>query len=151
EVDGSEVDGAENAVTDGPFSFVVTELGYAKRTAASAWDAKHRGGLGVKVGKLTDERGDLVGALLVDETDEVLVIMESGKVVRSNVAEVPAKGRNTMGVIFAKPGKGDKVIGIARNVERKVEEEVEAEEDAAAEAPSAETPAAAEAPATDES
>ncbi|MFV0285439.1 MAG: DNA gyrase subunit A [Demequina sp.] len=150
EVDGSEVDGAEGAVTDGPFSFVVTELGYAKRTAASAWDAKHRGGLGVKVGKLTDERGDLVGALLVDETDEVLVIMESGKVVRSNVAEVPAKGRNTMGVIFAKPGKGDKVIGIARNVERKVEEEVEAEEDAA-EAPSAETPAAAEAPATDES
>ncbi|GMA35735.1 hypothetical protein GCM10025876_19390 [Demequina litorisediminis] len=91
-----------------------------------------------------------MGALLVDETDEVLVIMESGKVVRSNVAEVPAKGRNTMGVIFAKPGKGDKVIGIARNVERKVEEEVEAEEDAA-EAPSAETPAAAETPATDES
>nr|WP_255376093.1 DNA gyrase subunit A [Demequina sp. NBRC 110057] len=146
----TDAEGAEVEVSDGPYSFVVTELGYAKRTAASAWDAKHRGGLGVKVGKLTDERGDLVGALLVDETDEVLVIMESGKVVRSNVVEVPAKGRNTMGVIFAKPGKGDKVIGIARNVERKVEEEVEAED---AEAPeSAETPAAAaEAPATDES
>ena len=141
----TDAEGDEVEVSDGPYSFVVTELGYAKRTAASAWDAKHRGGLGVKVGKLTDERGDLVGALLVDETDEVLVIMESGKVVRSNVAEVPAKGRNTMGVIFAKPGKGDKVIGIARNVERKVEEEVEAEADA----PSAETPADAvdEAPA----
>nr|WP_062077245.1 DNA gyrase subunit A [Demequina globuliformis] len=124
----TDADGDEVEVSDGPFSFVVTELGYAKRTAASAWDAKHRGGLGVKVGKLTDERGDLVGALLVDETDEVLVIMESGKVVRSNVSEVPSKGRNTMGVIFAKPAKNDKIIGIARNVERKVEEEVEAEE-----------------------
>ncbi|WP_084129215.1 DNA gyrase subunit A [Demequina sp. NBRC 110055] len=133
----TDAEGDEVEVSDGPYSFVVTELGYAKRTAASAWDAKHRGGLGVKVGKLTDERGDLVGALLVDETDEVLVIMESGKVVRSNVVEVPAKGRNTMGVIFAKPGKGDKVIGIARNVERKVEDEVDAEE---ADAPSAQTP-----------
>lgn len=117
----TDADGDEVTVSDGPYSFVVTELGYAKRTAASAWDAKHRGGLGVKVGKLTDERGDLVGALLVDETDEVLVIMSSGKVVRSNVAEVPAKGRNTMGVIFAKPSKNDKVIGIARNVERKLD------------------------------
>nr|WP_062070521.1 DNA gyrase subunit A [Demequina sediminicola] len=130
EADGTvtDADGDEITVSDGPYSFVVTELGYAKRTAASAWDAKHRGGLGVKVGKLTDERGDLVGALLVDETDEVLVIMESGKVMRSPVTEVPAKGRNTMGVIFAKPAKGDKIIGIARNVERKLDEEVAAEE-----------------------
>nr|WP_255372752.1 DNA gyrase subunit A [Demequina sp. NBRC 110051] len=142
----TDAEGDEVEVSDGPYSFVVTELGYAKRTAASAWDAKHRGGLGVKVGKLTDERGDLVGALLVDETDEVLVIMESGKVVRSNVVEVPAKGRNTMGVIFAKPGKGDKVIGIARNVERKVEEEVEAEADASSAEPPADAVAEAPAP-----
>ncbi|WP_082096187.1 DNA gyrase subunit A [Demequina flava] len=143
----TDEDGDEVNVSDGPYSFVVTELGYAKRTAASAWDAKHRGGLGVKVGKLTDERGDLVGSLLVDETDEVLVIMSSGKVVRSNVSEVPAKGRNTMGVIFAKPAKNDKIIGIARNVERKVEEEVEAAEAEDDDAPV--TPDAATAPAAE--
>ena len=59
-----------------------------------------------------------MGALLVDDADEVLVIMESGKVMRAFVTEVPAKGRDTMGVIFAKPAAGDRIIGIARNVER---------------------------------
>ncbi|WNM28874.1 DNA gyrase subunit A [Demequina capsici] len=114
-----EVEVDEDAILgDGPYSFVVTAAGYAKRTSASAWSAKHRGGLGVKVATLTEERGDLVGAMLVEDTDEVLVIMESGKVMRSPVSEVPVKGKNTMGVIFAKPGKNDRIIGIARNVER---------------------------------
>ncbi|WP_082097204.1 DNA gyrase subunit A [Demequina silvatica] len=134
----SDAEGAEEevAVADGPFSFVVTRHGYAKRTSASAWSPKHRGGLGVKVATLTEERGDLVGAMLVEDTDEVLVIMESGKVVRSAVAEVPVKGKNSMGVIFAKPAKGDRIIGIARNVERNldVDEPLEGEDAEAAEA-----------------
>ncbi|WP_082110033.1 DNA gyrase subunit A [Demequina phytophila] len=119
----TDAEAAEEEVTvsDGPFSFVVTRHGYAKRTSASAWSPKHRGGLGVKVATLTEERGDLVGAMLVEDTDEVLVIMESGKVVRSAVAEVPVKGKNSMGVIFAKPAKGDRIIGIARNVERNLD------------------------------
>ena len=96
----------------------MTEGGYAKRTAVSQYRRQGRGGLGIKVAKLQDERGDLVGALLVDDADEVLVIMESGKVMRAFVSEVPAKGRDTMGVIFAKPAAGDRIIGIARNVER---------------------------------
>jgi DNA gyrase subunit A len=109
---------AMDVVTEGSFSFVVTEGGYAKRTAVEEYRVQGRGGLGIKVAKLQDERGDLVGALLVEEHDEVLVIMEGGKVMRAQVNEVPAKGRDTMGVIFAKPGKDDKIIGIARNVER---------------------------------
>ncbi|MDN5693138.1 MAG: DNA gyrase subunit A, partial [Micrococcaceae bacterium] len=64
------------------------------------------------------------------ENDEVLVVMESGKVVRSTVSEVPARGRDTMGVIFAKPGPNDTIVGVARNAEREIEKEV-AEEDAA--------------------
>ncbi|WP_062381110.1 DNA gyrase subunit A [Demequina pelophila] len=114
---------------DGPYSFVVTRHGYAKRTSASAWGVKHRGGLGVKVATLTEERGDLVGALLVEDTDEVLVMMESGKVVRSAVSEVPVKGKNSMGVIFAKPSKGDRIIGIARNVERNLDADEAAEDE----------------------
>ena len=109
---------AMDVVTEGSYSFVVTEGGYAKRTSVDEYRVQGRGGLGIKVAKLQDERGDLVGALLVEEHDEVLVIMEGGKVMRALVNEVPAKGRDTMGVIFAKPGKDDRIIGIARNVER---------------------------------
>ncbi|MFP5359354.1 MAG: DNA gyrase subunit A [Actinomycetes bacterium] len=120
---------AMDVVTEGSFSFVVTEGGFAKRTEMTVENYRQqgRGGLGIKVANLQEARGDLVGALLVEEADEVLVIMESGKVVRSAVAEVPAKGRNTMGVIFAKPANGDKIIGIARNVERNLEAEEAAE------------------------
>ncbi len=109
---------ALDVVTDGAYSFVVTDGGYAKRTSVDEYRVQGRGGLGIKVAKLQEERGHLVGALLVEESDEVLVIMSGGKVVRSLVNEVPAKGRDTMGVIFAKPAKGDHIIGVARNVER---------------------------------
>ena len=117
-----------NVVTEDSFVFIVTEGGYAKRTAVGEYRLQGRGGLGIKVAKLVEDRGDLIGALIVQEDDEVLVVMGGGKVVRSNVAEVPAKGRDTMGVIFAKPDKNDRIIGIARNSERGLEEEDEAEE-----------------------
>ena len=139
---------ALDVVTEGAHSFVVTEGGYAKRTDVDEYRVQGRGGLGIKVANLQEERGDLVGALLVEESDEVLVIMESGKVVRSAVAEVPAKGRNTMGVIFAKPAKGDRIIGIARNVERNLEEEAPEGEEPAVEAEAPEV-AEPEAPAAD--
>ena len=80
--------------------------------------------------KLSEERGDLVGAMIVGADDEVLVVMEGGKVVRSLVAEVPAKGRDTMGVVFAKPDAGDRIIAVARNSERVVVAEVEADAEA---------------------
>ncbi len=67
--------------------------------------------------KLTEERGDLVGAMIVSETDEALIVMERGKVVRSSVSGVPAKGRDTMGVVFAKPDKNDRIIAVAKNTE----------------------------------
>lgn len=114
---------AADVVQDGSFVFVVTEGGYAKRTAVEEYRLQNRGGLGIKVAKLAEERGDLVGALIVQEEDEVLVVMEGGKVVRSGVSGVPAKGRDTMGVIFAKPDKNDRIIEVARNSERGLEGE----------------------------
>jgi len=89
-----------------------------------------RGGLGIKVAKLSEDRGDLAGGLIVSEDDEVLVVLASGKVVRSDVAEVPAKGRDTMGVVFAKFADDDRIIAIARNSERNLVEEA-AESEAA--------------------
>ena len=114
---------AADVVQDGSFVFIVTEGGYAKRTAVDEYRLQGRGGLGIKVAKLAEDRGDLVGALIVQEEDEVLVVMEGGKVVRSAVSGVPAKGRDTMGVIFAKPDKNDRIIEVARNSERGLEGE----------------------------
>ncbi|BCW61034.1 DNA gyrase subunit A [Arthrobacter sp. StoSoilB22] len=114
---------AADVVQDGSFVFIVTEGGYAKRTAVDEYRLQGRGGLGIKVAKLAEDRGDLVGALIVQEEDEVLVVMEGGKVVRSAVTGVPAKGRDTMGVIFAKPDKNDRIIEVARNSERGLESE----------------------------
>lgn len=120
---------AADVVTDGSFVFIVTGGGYAKRTAVEEYRLQGRGGLGIKVGKYQEERGHLVGALIVQEEDEVLVVMEGGKVVRSSVAGVPAKGRDTMGVIFAKPDKNDRIIEVARNSERGLEGEESADDD----------------------
>jgi DNA gyrase subunit A len=135
---------AMNVVAEGSYVFVVTEGGYAKRTAVEEYRLQGRGGLGIKVAKLAEERGDLVGALVVQEEDEVLVVMGGGKVVRSSVAGVPAKGRDTMGVIFAKPDKNDRIIEVARNTERGLEEEVEASAERESEADHTDEPSASE-------
>ena len=127
-------------VTDGAspsdrYVFVVTEGGYAKRTAVEEYRMQNRGGLGIKVAKLNENRGDLAGAIIVGESDEVLIVLAGGKVVRSNVSEVPAKGRDTMGVVFAKFADDDRVLAIARNTERNLEEaELDGETEPTAEA-----------------
>ncbi|UOW03704.1 DNA gyrase subunit A [Clavibacter michiganensis subsp. michiganensis] len=100
------------------YVFVVTEGGFAKRTAADQYRVQNRGGMGIKVAKLQDARGDLAGALIVGEEDEILVVLASGKVVRSVVAEVPAMGRDTMGVVFARFADDDRIISLAKNSER---------------------------------
>ncbi|MDQ1138488.1 DNA gyrase subunit A [Microbacterium sp. SORGH_AS 1204] len=110
---------------DDEFVFVVTEGGYAKRTAVTEYRMQNRGGLGIKVARLTEDRGVLAGGMMVSEGDEVLVVLASGKVVRSSVAEVPAKGRDTMGVVFARAGGDDRIIAIARNAERNLAETTE--------------------------
>jgi DNA gyrase subunit A len=113
---------------DDGYVFVVTEGGYAKRTAVDQYRLQGRGGLGIKVAKLNEDRGDLAGGLIVGEDDEVLVVLASGKVVRSAVAEVPAKGRDTMGVVFARPDDDDRILAIARNGERGLAETAEVTE-----------------------
>jgi DNA gyrase subunit A len=128
-------------VSEDGYVFVVTEGGYAKRTSADQYRTQSRGGLGIKVARLADDRGVLAGGLIVSEDDEVLVVLASGKVVRSSVAEVPAKGRDTMGVVFARAGGDDRIIAIARNSERGLAEAMDAPvPDAAPDL--AETPAA---------
>ncbi len=109
-----------------PDLFVVFENGVAKRTKTSEYAVKGRAIYGVKVANFSERGGDLVGALTVGEDDEVLVVMEKGKIMRSAVAGVRRSGRNTQGVIFATPDSGDTIVAVARNAERLVEAEVEA-------------------------
>ncbi|WP_273652943.1 DNA gyrase subunit A [Cellulomonas fimi] len=116
---------AMDVVREDAFLFTVTEGGIAKRTALTVENYRQqgRGGLGIKVANLPEANGDLVGALVTDTDDEVLVIMERGKIVRSATSEVNATGRTTQGVIFAKPDAGDRIIAVARNTERHLGED----------------------------
>lgn len=113
---------AASVVTDEGYVFVVTEGGFAKRTAVAQYRVQGRGGTGIKVAKLNDARGQLAGSLIVGESDEVMVVLESGKVVRSHVSEVPAKGRDTMGVVFCRLAEEDRVLALARGAEEALEE-----------------------------
>ncbi|MEV7527123.1 DNA gyrase subunit A [Agrococcus sediminis] len=127
------------------YVFVVTEQGFGKKTKVTDYPTKGRGTQGVLTFASGDhDRGTLVGATIVHDGDELLLIRTSGKVIRSSVDEVEARGRTTMGVQFAEKSATDLVISIARNVERDVEEEVaEAAPPAAADASAAEAPTAA--------
>ena len=98
---------------DGRFVFTVTDGGFAKRTAVSEYRQQGRGGLGIKAMRLSDDRGSLVGGLIVGDGDEVISIKQSGQVVRSAVADVPVKGRDTMGVKFVGVKGDDAVAAIA--------------------------------------
>lgn len=106
---------------------VVTSEGYAKRTALSEYRLQGRNGYGVKAINMVEGRGDLVGAVVVNDSDQIMAIMKSGKVIRSDVAEINRTGRNTQGVTLAKPDAGDHIISIARNEETDEDDSAESE------------------------
>lgn len=119
-----------DVVCDEADLFVVTEGGFAKRTALSEYRVQGRGGLGVKVANLVEQRGNLVGALVTQDDSEVLVIMEGGKIVRSKVGEVSRTGRNTQGVIFSRADQGDRVRAVTLNVDNDTVDNDTADSDA---------------------
>jgi DNA gyrase subunit A len=94
---------------------VITEFGFAKRTPMNQYRRQSRGGIGVKVAKITETKGQLCGALNTVDTDELLVIMSSGKIMRSHISEISKTGRTTQGVTFAKMEAGDKIIAVTKN------------------------------------
>ncbi len=104
-------------VRPGSYVFTVTDGGFAKRSLIEDYRLQGRGGLGIKAAKISEDRGTLVGALVVDAADEVLAIRSSGGVTRSPVNDVPVTGRDTMGVKFVSLGPDDAIVAIARNAE----------------------------------
>lgn len=137
-----------DVVREGADLFVVTEGGYAKRTELDEYRVQGRAGLGIKVANLVEARGKLVGALVTEADSEVLVIMASGKIVRSRVDEVSRTGRNTQGVIFSRVDGDDRVIGVTLNVDNSEEEPEEPDTEPARRAdPTAPNPASPSQPA----
>jgi DNA gyrase subunit A len=111
------------------YVFTITDGGYAKRSRITDYRITNRGGVGIRAVKLSNEdRGGLVGAFIVEEGDEVLSITSGGQVVRSPIdANFRATGRDSQGVKFVTPKKGDTVAVVARSVEAREDDEELAE------------------------
>ena len=92
----------------------VTENGYGKRTPMSEFPTKGRGGKGMKSIKTSERNGRQVGAVLVVESDEVMLITDGGTLVRTPVADVSVMGRDTQGVRMIRLSEDEKLIGIER-------------------------------------
>jgi DNA gyrase subunit A len=136
--DGDELLGMY-VVRDGADVLVATAGGYAKRTPADQYPVKGRGGMGVVTARIVDDRGELVGALMVAPEDEVFAITSAGGVIRTSAAEVKISGRQTMGVRLMNLAPGDSVVAVARNAEAGPDTEVEeGETDAGADPEAAE-------------
>lgn len=107
------------------YVFTITDGGFAKRTRITDYRTTNRGGVGIRAVKLSNEdRGGLVGAFIVEEGDEVLSITSGGQVVRSPIdANFRPTGRDSQGVKFVTPKRGDTVAVVARSVEAREDEE----------------------------
>ena len=132
---GDEVIAADIARNDADL-LVVTKNGFGKRTRIDQYPVKGRGGLGVKTVQLTEARGQLAGALVVHEGDQVMLISTGGTVIRVPAEGIKQSGRATQGVIVMRPREGEQVSTLARVVEQDengVEAETEAETSPASE------------------
>jgi DNA gyrase subunit A len=113
-------------VGEGEDVMVATDGGYAKRTPADQYPLRNRGGLGVITARIVEDRGGLVGALMVRPDDEVFAITSAGGVIRTRAGEVKQSGRQTMGVRLMNLAPGNSVVALARNAESEsVDEPVE--------------------------
>ncbi|EDP57541.1 DNA topoisomerase (ATP-hydrolyzing) subunit A [Vibrio sp. AND4] len=112
----------------------VTQNGYGKRTELSEYPTKGRGTQGVVSIKVSERNGPVVGAVQVEEGDEMMMITDAGTLVRTRVSEVSQVGRNTQGVTLIRTAEDESVVGLQRIEEVEEVEEVELPEGEEAEA-----------------
>ncbi|MCP4288917.1 MAG: DNA gyrase subunit A [Gammaproteobacteria bacterium] len=109
----------------------VTENGFGKRTPMDQFPVKGRGGMGVISIKTSDRNGGQIGATLVEEQDEVMLITDGGTLVRNRVSDISLMGRGTQGVTMIRLSKKERLIGLARveslDIEGEEEDEGEGE------------------------
>ncbi|MGL9769506.1 MAG: DNA topoisomerase (ATP-hydrolyzing) subunit A [Sodalis sp. (in: enterobacteria)] len=95
----------------------VTQNGYGKRTAQAEYPTKSRATQGVISIKVRERNGEVVGAVQVDDCDQIMIITDAGTLVRTRVLEVSIVGRNTQGVVLIRTTQGEHVVGLQRVVE----------------------------------
>ncbi|MBS9436924.1 DNA topoisomerase (ATP-hydrolyzing) subunit A [Photorhabdus noenieputensis] len=101
----------------------VTENGYGKRTAESEYPIKSRATQGVISIKVSERNGNVIGAIQVEPTDQIMMITDAGTLVRTRVSEVSVVGRNTQGVTLIRTAEDEKVVGLQRVAEPEDDEE----------------------------
>ena len=94
--------------------FVISEKGYGKRTAAKEYPIKGRGGKGIKTANITEKNGPLAGVTTVDGTEDILVMTDSGVMIRFNIQNVSQTGRATLGVRLIRVDDDAKVATMAK-------------------------------------
>ncbi|MGP7732768.1 DNA topoisomerase (ATP-hydrolyzing) subunit A [Oceanimonas smirnovii] len=105
-----------------------TANGYGKRTSLEEYPTKSRATLGVVSIKVSDRNGAVVGAIQVDDSNEIMLITNGGILVRTRVSEVSLVGRNTAGVRLIRTGEDEQVVGLQRIEEPEDDEPIEGEE-----------------------
>jgi DNA gyrase subunit A len=105
-------------LSHGQTLFTATENGYGKRTSIDEYPLRKRGGKGVITIKTTDRNGQVVGSLLVDNDDDLMLMADSGKLIRMAVSDISVISRNTQGVKLIGMTPGEKVAGVARLAEK---------------------------------
>lgn len=114
---GDRIVGME-VLSHGQTLFAATENGYGKRTSIDEYPLQRRGGKGVITIKTSERNGQVVSIRLVDEHDDLMLMTDSGKLIRISVSGISVISRNTQGVKLIGLGLGEKVAGIARLAEK---------------------------------
>ena len=130
--EGDAVVGAR-VITDQDEVLIITEKGYGKRTVATEYPTKGRAGKGMKTAKITDKNGHLAGLLTVKGNEDLMVITDTGVMIRTNVANISQTGRSTMGVKVMRLDENAKIVtfttvAVAEKEEVGAENETESEE-----------------------
>ena len=121
-----EVIGMESIITGSKATLLaITENGFGKRTELDEYRVQLRGGKGVITYKITPKTGELVGVKIADETQDVMLITDTGTIIRMNVSEISVLGRSTQGVTLIRTNDGGKVVSIEIIDKEEGEEEVE--------------------------
>ncbi len=111
-----EVVGME-ALLEGYTILTVTERGFGKRTKTDEYRRQSRGGKGILTIKASDRNGPVVYSYQVNDSDQLMIITEHGKIIRLRVADISVIGRNTQGVKLIDLNEGEKVVGVAKVME----------------------------------
>ncbi|MGC0310797.1 DNA gyrase subunit A [Streptococcus sp. CL9.43] len=130
--EGDAVVGAR-VITDQDEVLIITEKGYGKRTVATEYPTKGRAGKGMKTANITDKNGHLAGLLTVKGNEDLMVITDTGVMIRTNVANISQTGRSTMGVKVMRLDENAKIVtfttvAAAEKEEVGAENETESEE-----------------------